>query len=137
MSIAPIMDVLILSITSRPKITDAFVGLVCDPALQGNKELYLIYSKEFQTELRLTRQKICERSNFEKLLRHLMPKILSTRSFCDPNFAARCALFGPGIESSRTKHLVHRIVNAHDGLFEAKGFVPGLPGTKDSLFCTL
>jgi hypothetical protein len=57
-----------------------------------------------------------------------MPKILSTRSFCDPEFAARCALFGPGIESARTKHLVHRVVNAHDDLFEAKGFVPGLPG---------
>jgi hypothetical protein len=57
-----------------------------------------------------------------------MPKFVSTRSFCDPDFSARCALFGPGIESARTKHLVHRIVNARDDLFEAVEFVSGLPG---------
>ena len=57
-----------------------------------------------------------------------MPKILSTRPFFDPEFSARCALFGPGIESARTKHLVHRIVNARDDLFEAVEFVSGLPG---------
>jgi len=115
-------------ISNRSTFAGGCIGLVRDPSLQGNKELYLLYSREFQSALKLSRQKICERSEFEKLLRHLMPKILSTRSFCDPDFEARCALFGPGIESARTKHLVHRVVNAHDDLFEAKGFVPGLPG---------
>ena len=40
----------------------------------------------------------------------------------------KLALFGPGIESSRTKHLVHRIVQAHDSSLNAVDFVAGLPG---------
>ena len=66
-----------------------------------------------------------------------MPKILTTRSFFDPEFSARCALFGPGIESARTKHLVHRIVNARDDLFEAVEFVSGLPGKYPDEFSAL
>ena len=40
----------------------------------------------------------------------------------------KLALFGPGIESPRTKHLVHRIVQAHDSSLNAVDFVAGLPG---------
>jgi len=40
----------------------------------------------------------------------------------------KLGLFGPGIESARTKHLVHRIVQAHDSSLNAVDFVAGLPG---------
>ena len=49
-------------------------------------------------------------------------------SFHDGSFQPRLALFGPGIESPRTKHLVHRMVQAHNSSFNAIDFVAGLPG---------
>ena len=118
-------------------MVNGYIGLVRDPSLQGNKEFYLLYSTEFQTYLKQDRIRHNGRSEFEKLLRHFMPKILTTRSFFDPEFSARCALFGPGIESARTKHLVHRIVNARDDLFEAVEFVSGLPGKYPDEFSAL
>lgn len=67
--------------------------------------------------------------NLDKLLRTFLPKfLLPPSSIIDPNFVPKIALFGPGIESPHTKHLVHKIVNAHTNIFDAEGFVPGLPG---------
>ena len=62
--------------------------------------------------------------------RSFLPKSwqLSSGFYLDPSFSASCALFGPGIESENTKHLVHKMVNAHTSLFNAVDFVPGLPG---------
>jgi hypothetical protein len=40
----------------------------------------------------------------------------------------KLALFGPGIESPYTKHLVHKMVTSHTSLFDATGFISGLPG---------
>ncbi len=81
-------------------------------------------------KIQLTLRKFCRSSNLERFLRSLLPKYLSAgnRRFFDPDFSARLALFGPGIESVNTKHVVHKIVNSHTCLFNAVDFVNGLPG---------
>lgn len=102
-------------------------GLVRDPTLQGSKELYLLGSSEFRSALQSLKRK--EGDDWGRYLKSFLPKSWSTtKSFFDPDLAARCALFGPGIESTNTKHLVHRMVNSHTSLFNAMDFVPGLPG---------
>lgn len=59
------------------------------------------------------------------MLRFLPPK----SSFLpDDGESTRLALFGPGIESPRTKLLVHKVVNSHTDVFDAVSFVGGLPG---------
>ena len=69
-------------------------------------------------------------SDLDRLLRSFLPKFLlpSSTTIFDPSFIPRIALFGPGIESPSTKHLVHKTVNSHTSVFDAQGFVSGLPG---------
>lgn len=108
-------------------------GLVRDPTLQGHKELFLLYSREFQHCVQAN-QKANATSEFEKIMRYFLPSPIWTRlksanaQGCCNSTSSRLALFGPGIESPRTKHLVHRIVNAHSSSLNAISFVAGLPG---------
>jgi hypothetical protein len=101
-------------------------GLIQDPTIQGAKELFLLYSKEFQSFATASKNK--EKSDLEKLVQYFWSHFSKKAEDDRSNTPARLALFGPGIESPRTKHLVHRMVNAHDNCLNAISFVPGLPG---------
>ena len=111
-------------------------AIIQDPSLHGNKELYLLHSKEFQKAVRTVRSDKEGKSEWEKwfhfiqnhLNNHLHKGGRFLDSFHDGSFQPRLALFGPGIESPRTKHLVHRMVQAHNSSFNAIDFVAGLPG---------
>ncbi|TRY73158.1 hypothetical protein TCAL_02201 [Tigriopus californicus] len=105
-------------------------GLIRDPSLLGYKELYLLCSHEFQEVLKGLRKAEVHREYLPRLLRSIVPKSWwnNLQSFYDPNFSVRCALFGPGIESPNTKYLVHKMIKSHTNLFDATGFVTGLPG---------
>ncbi len=46
----------------------------------------------------------------------------------DAEESTRLALFGPGIESPNTKHLVHKVVNSHNNVFDAVNSIPGQTG---------
>ena len=111
-------------------------AIIKDPTLQGNKELFLLHSKEFQKAVRTVRSDKEGKSEWEKWFQFIQTHLnnqlhKSSRfldSFNDGSFQPRLALFGPGIESPRTKHLVHRMVQAHNSSFNAIDFVAGLPG---------
>ena len=111
-------------------------AIIQDPSLHGNKELFLLHSKEFQKAVRTVRSDKEGKSEWEKwfhfiqnhLNNHLHKGGRFLDSFHDGSFQLRLALFGPGIESPRTKHLVHRMVQAHNSSFNAIDFVAGLPG---------
>ena len=112
------------------------LALLKDPTLQGNKELFLLHSKEFQRAVKLVRSDKEGKSEWGKWLQfihnHLNNQLSKTGrfldSFHDESFHPRLAIFGPGIESPRTKQLVHRMVQAHNSSFNAVDFVSGLPG---------
>ena len=111
-------------------------AIIKDPTLHGNKELFLLHSKEFQKAVRTVRSDKEGKSEWEKWFQFIQMQLnnqlhKSSRfldSFNDGSFQPRLALFGPGIESPRTKHLVHRMVQAHNSSFNAIDFVAGLPG---------
>jgi len=110
-------------------------GVLCDPHLQGNRELFIIYSAEFR---RLTREKSNKKRRkdpFRTMLesnsvKDILPRLLAfyvslpTEEQC----SSRLVLFGPGIESERTQDLVHKIVNARSSTFDAIQFISGLQG---------
>jgi len=111
-------------------------AIIQDPTLHGNKELFLLHSKEFQKAVKTVRSDKEGKSEWEKWFQFIQTHLnnqlhKSSRfldSFHDGSFQPRLALFGPGIESPRTKHLVHRMVQAHNSSFNAIDFVAGLPG---------
>lgn len=111
---------------------DDFEALLRDPTLRGHKELFLLYADEFKEALKQHRERD-RRSRSEaplRTLRAFLPRFLlrGDGSLADDEIQARLALFGPGIESAHTKHLVHKVVNSHTDLFDALAFVSGLPG---------
>ena len=116
-------------------------AIIQDPTLHGNKELFLLHSKEFQKAVRTVRSDKEGKSEWEKWFHFIQTHLNSQLhkngrfldSFHDGSFQPRLALFGPGIESPRTKHLVHRMVQAHNSSFNAIDFVAGLPGIKISI----
>jgi hypothetical protein len=63
---------------------------------QGDKELFLIYDREFQAILKSARENDESASNLERLIRSLLPKSLSAwpanRRFLDPDYSARGAI---------------------------------------------
>ena len=112
------------------------LAIIQDESLHGNKELFLLHSKEFQRAVKLVRSDKKGQSEWEKWF-HFIQSHLNSQinkngrfldSFNDGSFQPRLALFGPGIESPRTKHIVHRMVQAHNSSFNAIDFVAGLPG---------
>ena len=115
-------------------------AIIQDPTLHGNKELFLLHSKEFQKAVRTVRSDKEGKSEWEKWFHFIQTHLNSQLhkngrfldSFHDGTFQPRLALFGPGIESPRTKHLVHRMVQAHNSSFNAIDFVAGLPGINTS-----
>ena len=112
------------------------LAIIKDPTLHGHKELFLLHSKEFQKAVRNVRSDMEGKSEWEKWFQFIQTHLNSQLhkngrfldSFHDGSFKPRLALFGPGIESPRTKHLVHRMVQAHNSSFNAIDFVAGLPG---------
>ena len=112
------------------------LAIIKDPTLHGNKELFLLHSKEFQKAVRNVRSDREGKSEWEKWFQFIQTQLNNQLnrngrfldSFHDGTFRPRLALFGPGIESPRTKHLVHRMVQAHNSSFNAIDFVAGLPG---------
>ena len=112
------------------------LAVIQDPTLHGNKELFLLHSKEFQRAVKSVRSDKEGKSEWEKWFQFIQTHLNSQLhkngrfldSFHDGSFQPRLALFGPGIESPRTKHLVHRMVQAHNSSFNAIDFVAGLPG---------
>ena len=69
--------------------------------IQGAKETYLLYSKEFQTN---QKRKMSEKSTtsipYVKTFLSMIPLNKQNQ-----NRTSKLALLGPGIESPRTKHL--------------------------------
>ena len=69
--------------------------------IQGAKEIYLFYSKEFQTN---QKRKMSEKSTtsipYVKTFLSMIPLNKQNQ-----NHTSKLALLGPGIESPRTKHL--------------------------------
>ena len=116
------------------------LAIIKDPTLHGNKELFLLHSKEFQKAVRNVRSDREGKSEWEKWFQFIQTQLNNQLnrngrfldSFHDGTFRPRLALFGPGIESPRTKHLVHRMVQAHNSSFNAIDFVAGLPGMLNS-----
>ena len=116
------------------------MAIIKDPTLHGNKELFLLHSKEFQKAVRNVRSDREGKSEWEKWFQFIQTQLNNQLnrngrfldSFHDGTFQPRLALFGPGIESPRTKHLVHRMVQAHNSSFNAIDFVAGLPGMPNS-----
>jgi len=110
-------------------------GVLCDPNMQGNRELYIIYSTEFR---RITRDKWNKKKRkdpFRTMLEYnsvkdILPKLLAFYVSLpqEEQTSSRLVLFGPGIESERTQDLVHKIVNARSSTFDAVEFIRGLQG---------
>lgn len=112
-------------------------GMIADSSLEGDREVFLIFSEEFGAFLRHLRSKSEQQSDaavIGSFFKSLLPRSWGLHrgihylSRMDPNFSARLALFGPGIESPKTKLLVHKMVNSHSSVFNALDFVAGLPG---------
>jgi len=110
-------------------------GILCDPHLLGNRELFIIYSSEFR---RLTRDKSAKKKRkdpFRTMLetntvKDMIPRLLAFYVSLpqEEQCSARLVLFGPGIESDRTHDLVQKIVNARSSTFDAIEFIRGLQG---------
>jgi len=107
-------------------------GIICDPSVQGNRELAVIYSPEFKKLMieRNERKKDPFRTLLENSLKDMLPKLLAFYVSLpqEEQCSARLVLFGPGIESPNTKFLVHKIVSARSSTFDAVEFIKGLPG---------
>ena len=97
------------------------VQLFQDPIIQGAKETYLLYFKEFQS---FQRKRKNPKSEWPIL--PYLPYFNNRSEML--NFSSKLALLGPGIESTRTKHLVHKLVNAHDDCLNVIGMVPSTTG---------
>ncbi|XP_023334215.1 F-box only protein 4 [Eurytemora carolleeae] len=111
-------------------------GVLCDPNLQGNRELFIIYSAEFR---RMTREKWNKKKRKDpfrtmlesnSVVKDILPRLLAfyVNLPQEEQCSARLVLFGPGIESERTQDLVHKIVNARSSTFDAVEFIRGLQG---------
>lgn len=98
-------------------------GVIQDPLIQGAKETFLLYSKEYQTILRKKHSKSNSSIPYVNTILSMIPL---NRQI--DNHASKLALLGPGIESTRTKHLVHKLVNAHDDCLNVTGMVPSTTG---------
>ncbi len=104
-------------------------GLIHDRTLRGPKELYLLYSREYEDAIKTSNEK----SDLVKFIDYVWSRLSNANSIPTPtggrdDHRARLALFGPGIESQRTKFLVRRLVNAHNNTVNAVDFVPGQAG---------
>ena len=66
----------------------------------------------------------------ENSIKDMLPRLLAfyVQLPQEEQCSARLVLFGPGIESPSTRHLVHKIVNARSSTFDAVEFIKGLPG---------
>eukprot|EP00092_Neocalanus_flemingeri_P003698 GFUD01003974.1.p1 GENE.GFUD01003974.1~~GFUD01003974.1.p1 ORF type:complete len:410 (+),score=127.13 GFUD01003974.1:104-1231(+) len=102
-------------------------GVAYDPTVQGNREISVIYSPEFR-RIMIERKGKAKQDPFRGM-KDILPRLLAFYvSSPEEQFSARLALFGPGIESTNTKLLVHKIVNARSSTFDAVEFIKGLPG---------
>eukprot|EP00092_Neocalanus_flemingeri_P015143 GFUD01016360.1.p1 GENE.GFUD01016360.1~~GFUD01016360.1.p1 ORF type:complete len:399 (+),score=135.04 GFUD01016360.1:105-1199(+) len=102
-------------------------GVAYDPNVQGNREISVIYSPEFR-RIMIERKGKAKQDPFRGM-KDILPRLLAFYvSSPEEQFSARLALFGPGIESTNTKLLVHKIVNARSSTFDAVEFIKGLPG---------
>ncbi len=91
---------------------DNIAGLVRDPSLQGHKEVFLLYASEFKDVLKRDREhrRGAVVEPIERVIRAFLPKFLLPTSPALRQFPpSRLALFGPGIESPNTRHLVHKV----------------------------
>ena len=107
-------------------------GVVCDPGIQGNREISVLYSAEFR-RIMMERNKAKPdpfRVMLENSIKDMLPRLLAfyVQLPQEEQCSARLVLFGPGIESPSTRHLVHKIVNARSSTFDAVEFIKGLPG---------
>jgi len=107
-------------------------GIVCDPRIQGNREVSVLYSSEFRRIL-MERNKARPdpfRALLENSIADMLPRLLAfyVQLPQEQQLSSRLVLFGPGIESPSTKLLVHKIVNARSSTFDAVEFIKGLPG---------
>ena len=107
-------------------------GVVCDPGIQGNREVSVLYSAEFR-RIMMERNKAKPdpfRVMLENSIKDMLPRLLAfyVQLPQEEQCSARLVLFGPGIESPSTRHLVHKIVNARSSTFDAVEFIKGLPG---------
>jgi len=107
-------------------------GVVCDPGIQGNREISVLYSAEFR-RIMMERNKAKPdpfRVMSENSIKDMLPRLLAfyVQLPQEEQCSARLVLFGPGIESPSTRHLVHKIVNARSSTFDAVEFIKGLPG---------
>jgi len=110
-------------------------GVLCDPHLQGNRELYIIYSAEFRRITRERSNKKKRKDPFRTILesnsvKDILPRLLAFYVSLpqEEQCSSRLVLFGPGIESERTQGFVHKIVNARSSTFDAIEFIRGLQG---------
>jgi len=108
-------------------------GVAYDPRLQGNREISVIYSPEFRRIMIERNGKAKQdpfRAMLENSIKDILPRLLAfyVSLPAEEQCSARLVLFGPGIESSNTKLLVHKIVNARSSTFDAVEFIKGLPG---------
>eukprot|EP00092_Neocalanus_flemingeri_P010169 GFUD01010959.1.p1 GENE.GFUD01010959.1~~GFUD01010959.1.p1 ORF type:complete len:400 (+),score=126.28 GFUD01010959.1:108-1202(+) len=102
-------------------------GVAYDPNVQGNREISVIYSPEFR-RIMIERKGKAKQDPF-RAMKDILPRLLAFYvSSPEEYFSARLALFGPGIESTNTKLLVHKIVDARSSTFDAVEFIKGLPG---------
>ena len=107
-------------------------GIVCDPGIQGNREVSVLYSAEFR-RIMMERNKSKPdpfRVMLENSIKDMLPRLLAfyVQLPQEEQCSARLVLFGPGIESPSTRHLVHKMVNARSSTFDAVEFIKGLPG---------
>ena len=107
-------------------------GVVCDPGIQGNREVSVLYSAEFR-RIMMEKNKAKPdpfRVMLENSIKDMLPRLLAfyVQLPQEEQCSARLVLFGPGIESPSTRHLVLKIVNARSSTFDAVEFIKGLPG---------
>ena len=108
-------------------INNSLEGVVYDPSMQGTRNLSVIYSPEFRKNM-IDRKGKAKPEAFS--IKTILPKLLgfSVSQPVPDQFSARLVMFGPGIESTKTKLLVNKIVNARTSTFYAVEFTKGLPG---------
>ena len=106
-------------------------AVINDPTVCTSKEVYSIYSKEFQKKnSTLLKKKASNKVKKGKtFLDHLLSYFSDYSELEEPRIdAKRLAFFGPGIESRRSKKFIFKMINAHNNGLNATSFVPGLPG---------
>ena len=100
-------------------------AVISDPTASTSKEVYLMYSKEFQRKNSILLKK---KTNLGKgFVDHLFSYFWNETTEKSNN-VKRLAFFGPGIESRRSKKFIFKMINAHNNCLNATSFVPGLPG---------